>query len=174
MKPTPTMAAKALKNSEQCHSSCTTRRYNCERNCRPTKVTFLAMWTCCEGPRLPTLLHQMKHQSHDLDLSSFQQTLQNSYSSASCLLKFSAGALRKIRAKPAEKIGAVCPRIWESLVTQFESLRHVRSDCPIMSSLKKHQDTARGISEIDRNPKPHLKGSVKFIPFELHMFNKNL
>ena len=48
--------------------------------------------------------------------------------------------------------------------------RHVRwPDHPIIVL----QDTASGISEIDRNPKPR-KGNVKFIPFELQMFNTKL
>lgn len=147
MKPTPTMAAKALKNSEQCHSSCTIcqstsqRRYkNFERNPRPAKVAklipFLAMWTFCEvGPRLPTL----NHRNHDWGSFQFSLKVSKTLNSSVLCSRFKIqcikqcdGALRKIRAKPAEKIGAVCPRIWESLVLPVN--RGMSGD-PIIQSL---------------------------------------
>lgn len=67
-----------------------------------------------------------------------------------------------------------CWKDWSCLPKNLGVLG--RMSGPIVQSCsvwKFHQDTASGISEIDRNPKPR-KGSVKFIPFELQMFNAKL
>lgn len=92
----------------------------------------------------------------------FVPTFQNSGNSS----VWCDGALRKIRAKPAEKIGAVCPRIWESLVLPVNRGISRWPYHPIIVL----QDTASGISEIARNPKPRLN-LTEFITFEFQMFN---
>lgn len=137
MKPTPTMAAKALKNSEQCHSSCTICQStsNCERNPRPAKVAsddvscnVDLLWS---RTRLPTL----NHRNHDLGSFQFSFKLYKTLNSSvwCSLLKFSAGGATV----PWEKSVQNLLKRLELFAQEFGSpWSHVRSDRPIMFCLK--------------------------------------